>query len=243
MFIFRSAVATISPSITESTSAKEKGGKKKQEPVAPKVLTGKYLVEGSTTFNSVVRLCLTCLLPAFNKVLGFGSDTSRRAAHPRKAKGWAKLSKHLKMYTTDLITLLTNLSSGSVQGALLKHVQNMVPYFVAIPKSSKLLTKCLVSLWSSANEETVRVLAFMCLIRMTRISLERHGGGGDATDADPVEGGDEGEQSSLLETVLKQMYMAYVRNVKFTSPTAWPMIHFMRRSLAEIFNLNHQVKM
>jgi nucleolar complex protein 2 len=37
------------------------------------------------------------------------------------------------------------------------------------------------------------------------------------------------------------MYMAYVRNVKFTSPTAWPMIHFMRRSLAEIFNLNHQV--
>ena len=63
---------------------------------------------------------------------------------------------------------MSSLTTGSVLAALLKHVQNLVPYFVAIPKSSKLLTKCLVNLWSSANEETVRVLAFMCLIRMTR---------------------------------------------------------------------------
>lgn len=61
----------------------------------------------------------------------------------------------------------------------------------------------------------------------------------DGVDADDDD--DDDSKTSLLETVLKQMYMAYVRNVKFTSPTAWPMIHFMRRSLAEMFNLNHQV--
>jgi len=234
---FRSAVATIGTGNTEPVG--EKAGKKKKqpEPAAPKVLTGKYLVEGSTAFNGVVRLCLTCLQPAFTKVLGFGSDSSRRASHPQKAKGWQKLNKHLKIYTSDIVTLMTNLSSGSVLGAMLKHVQNMIPYFVAIPKSSKLLTKCLVQFWSSANDETVRVLAFMCLIRMTRISLEKRGG----DDTDDVNEDDQQVSGSLLETVLKQMYMAYVRNVKFTSPTAWPMIHFMRRSLAEIFNLNHQV--
>ena len=70
--------------------------------------------------------------------------------------------------------------------------------------------------------------------------MERGGKIAD-NDEDDVGDGDEGESSTLLETVLKQMYMAYVRNVKFTSPTAWPMIHFMRRSLAEMFNLNHQV--
>ena len=48
---------------------KGKGGKKKEELLKPKkVLTGKYLVEGGTAFNGVVRLCLTCLVPAFNKV-------------------------------------------------------------------------------------------------------------------------------------------------------------------------------
>ena len=70
--------------------------------------------------------------------------------------------------------------------------------------------------------------------------MERGGKIAD-NDEDDVGDGDEGESSTLLETVLKQMYMAYIRNVKFTSPTAWPMIHFMGRSLAEVFNLNHQV--
>ena len=38
--------------------------------------------------------------------------------------------------------------------------------------------------------------------------------------------------------VIKQMYMAYIRNAKFTSPNTWPMIHFMRRSMVEVFLLN-----
>ena len=50
---------------------------------------------------------------------------------------------------------------------------------------------------------------------------------------------DEGETDQFLELVLKQMYMAYIRNVKFTSPSTWPNINFMRRSLAELFLLDH----
>ena len=163
---FRSAVLTINPS--EKEPAPSKGKKKNDASPAPKAITGKYIVEGSNAFNGIVRLCLTGLLPAFNKVLGLGSEGSRRSSHPSRAKGWPKLNKHLKIYTQDLVTLMTSLTTGSVLAALLKHVQNLVPYFVAIPKSCKLLTKCLVNLWSGANEETVRVLAFMCIIRMTR---------------------------------------------------------------------------
>ena len=46
------------------------------------------------------------------------------------------------------------------------------------------------------------------------------------------------EENSLLEMVIKQMYMGYIRNSKFTSPNTWPMIHFMRRSLSEIYLIN-----
>lgn len=34
------------------------------------------------------------------------------------------------------------------------------------------------------------------------------------------------------------MYMAYVKNCKFTSPTTLPLINFMQRSLVEIFAID-----
>ena len=37
------------------------------------------------------------------------------------------------------------------------------------------------------------------------------------------------------------MYMAYVKNVKFTSPTTLPNINFMQRSLVEMFSLDYHL--
>ncbi|XP_077867681.1 nucleolar complex protein 2 homolog [Saccoglossus kowalevskii] len=75
----------------------------------------------------------------------------------------------------------------------------------------------LVSIWST-GEETSRVLAFLSIYRLS-YNL----------------------QESMLEFSLKQMYMGYVRNCKFTSPSVLPMINFMQRSLTEIFAINIQV--
>lgn len=43
---------------------------------------------------------------------------------------------------------------------------------------------------------------------------------------------------SILSTVLKAMYLSYVRNSKFVSPNTLPAINFMRRSLNEMFALD-----
>ena len=119
------------------------------------------------------------------------------------------------MYTLELVRLLSVLSEASVASALLKHVHVMLPFYSALPKSSKQLTRLLVERWSADEDEGVRILAFLCLIRLTRL-----------------------DQKSMYESTAKAMYLAYVKNCKFTSPGTWPLINFMRRSLAELFALD-----
>ena len=45
----------------------------------------------------------------------------------------------------------------------------------------------------------------------------------------------------LLEPAVKAMYLAYVKNTKFTSPSTLQSISFMRRSLVELLGLDHSL--
>ena len=198
----------------------------------------KYVLGGddSVLFNSITRLCLAELSGALSKILKVDHQSDEvRSKDPKKSKAWPKLNKYLKMYTMDLTKLLKSGGSGepgSVISAVLKHVHGLVPYYSALPKSSKVLVKSLIAHWSSHREESVRVLSFMCLLRLARRAIKfKENKVEEEIDVD--------SHGSLLEAILKQMYMAYIRNVKFTSPNSWPLINFMRRSLAEIFNLDH----
>lgn len=182
--------------------SEEKGGK-----AALKVSNG-------PVFNALMRLLITKLEPALQNLL-----KAKKLADLQHCKNWRPLNKWLKSYTNDLCKYMTAISEVSVISAILKHIHGLVLYFAALPKSAKVLCKNLISLWSTHNEESVRVLAFMAIVRLTRTTLNS-------------------EHGSLLEMVMKNMYMAYIRNSKFTSPNTWPMIHFMRRSLAEIFLLD-----
>ena len=77
--------------------------------------------------------------------------------------------------------------------------------------------KRLISIWGTADEG-VRVLAFLCILRITN-----------------------GQKAKFLDTVLKAMYMTYVKNSKFVSVGSLAAINFMRRSLVEMFALDATV--
>lgn len=120
-------------------------------------------------------------------------------------------------YLVDLMKLLLSISSENILGVLLKHLHQMCTFIACFPRIAKMALRKLILLWST-SEETVRVLAFLCILRITR-----------------------NQQALLLDPVLKVMYMTYVKNCKFVSPSTWPGINFMRRSLVEMYSLDLDV--
>merc|ERR1711971_432951 len=195
MAAFRGAVATVGA-----------GGEEADE--------AKWKVEGGAMFNSVVRLAVVGLVPALRKVLKLEQGEAK-LDKPEKSKQWKRLERPLRGYMMDLVALLGRVGEPSVLGVLLKHTHSMLPFYQAFAKGGKQLLNRLVSIWSR-GEETPRILAFMCIVKLVR-------------------------GRELLEPAVKAMYLAYVKNTKFTSPSTLQSISFMRRSLVELLGLDHSL--
>ncbi|KOB75843.1 Nucleolar complex protein 2-like protein [Operophtera brumata] len=160
------------------------------------------------TFTHVVKL--------FNAAVKYlGIEQSGK--DPQKCKHFVKIKGILVQYLTDVLKLLSAVTSNNILVIMLKHLHQMSKYVACFTRIAKQAIKKLLTLWSG-GEETVRVLAFMCILRITR-----------------------NQQEVLLDIVLKAMFMTYVKNCKFVSPTTWPGINFMRRSLVEMFTLDLDV--
>jgi len=195
MAAFRGAVATVGA-----------GGEEADE--------AKWKVEGGAMFNSVVRLAVVGLVSALRKVLKL-EQGEVKLDKPEKSKQWKRLERPLRGYMLDLVALLGRVGEPSVLGVLLKHTHSMLPFYQAFAKGGKQLLNRLVSIWSR-GEETPRILAFMCIVKLVR-------------------------GRELLEPAVKAMYLAYVKNTKFTSPSTLQSISFMRRSLVELLGLDHSL--
>lgn len=173
-----------------------------------------YQVEGAAAFNGVIQLCVLHLESAIRRFLGLHQKT---ALQPHKCKKWNKIKSSLRGYFTDITKLLEQVSSSNILVVLLKHIHQSIPMILSFTSLLKPILKRLVTIWST-GEETVRVLSFLCILRITR-----------------------SQQQTVLSTVLKAMYLSYVRNSKFVSPSTLPAINFMRRSLSEMFALDLNV--
>ncbi|XP_070160038.1 nucleolar complex protein 2 [Polyergus mexicanus] len=173
----------------------------------------RYEVEGSAIFNGVMQLCIMHVPDAFKRFLKLDSKTQE--AH--KSKRFRKIRGILKLYLSDLITLLQSVASSSILQVLLKHLRQMLPYTQSFSSLTKPLLRILLKFWST-GEETVRVVAFVNILRIAISHKE-----------------------STLEKLLKTMYIKYVQNTKFVSPNTLAEINFMRHSLLEIYLLDHNL--
>uniref|UniRef100_A0A8C1I2V6 NOC2-like nucleolar associated transcriptional repressor n=2 Tax=Cyprinus carpio TaxID=7962 RepID=A0A8C1I2V6_CYPCA len=174
----------------------------------------RYTISDSAVFNSLVLFCIKDMHAALSKMLKLKAP---ELILPSSSPRWQKNQIDIKMYVAGVVQLLSSLTQATVIAAVLRHANQMVPYYLCLPKQCRHLLKSLIKHWST-GEETVRVLAFLALNKICR-----H------------------KQEIYLNSVLKQMYIAYVKNCKFTSPNTLPMINFMQRTLAEMYSLDTQV--
>ena len=94
----------------------------------------------------------------------------------------------------------------------------MTPFLVRCPKHIKPTLKLLIKLWGTVSYEDVRVLAFMCILRVLNSTNTKH-----------------------LSFSLKKMHLTFVRNSKFVNVEELALCNFMRRSLVEVFAMDLSV--
>lgn len=112
-----------------------------------------------------------------------------------------------------MFQLLSGVASANIQTVLLKHLRYMSPMLISFPNVTKDLLKQIIKIWG-VSEERVRVVAFSCILKISR------------------------NNNSLLDGALKTMFITYVKNAKFVNPSSLPCINFMRRSLVVMFGLD-----
>ncbi|CAK8694755.1 unnamed protein product [Clavelina lepadiformis] len=210
MQAFQAALARIDAQEKEQKTSK---GKKRKKSTGP---TSKYKIIGAATFNAVVRLCIQCVPPSLASILNYSPDNMKHTKKkkiplPSSCQRWNSVRDDVRAYLTNAVTLAQSLFEPSVTRVFLRHLLILLPYFISFPKIAKVLSKMLIKFWSSADNESVRVLSFLCITRLLKLDKDR-----------------------FLENVMKQCYLSYVSNCKFTSPTTLPMINFMQRTFAEI---------
>ncbi|XP_064385137.1 nucleolar complex protein 2 homolog [Halichondria panicea] len=175
------------------------------------VSTPMYHIESASVFNLLVLSCLKHVEPCLSIHLPPSQGKSTLSS---SHKAWPRVKRIIKPYLSDLHSLIANLRDPAMQCAVIRNIRTLTRCVVCLPRVCKGLEKQLIECWACGDHH-VQVMAFLALRDITLIK----------------------PHPSLGET-LKKLYLAFVRNCKFTSAETLPRVRFMENCLVELLSLD-----
>ncbi|KAK7878573.1 hypothetical protein WMY93_030409 [Mugilogobius chulae] len=110
----------------------------------------RYKVADSSVFNALILFCIKDIHPALQKMLTLkSSQDEKKLVLPSSSPKWQKIQIDIKMYVGGVVQLLSCLTENTVISAVLKHANQLVPYYLCLPKQCRHLIKQLLKQWST----------------------------------------------------------------------------------------------
>lgn len=134
-------------------------------------VVSRFVVKDSSVFNSIVVACFQHVPASLSHYFPQSSAPTSKPCLPTSQGAWGRVRRTVKQYLFDLLRLAETLQDRDMQSAVLKQVHTMAIFFVCFPKLLKVLNKCLIEKWSTADSH-VQVLAFLALRRI--VLLQPH---------------------------------------------------------------------
>lgn len=126
----------------------------------------RFVVKDSAVFNAIIVACFQHVPPSlFHWFPQSSSLPGAKASLPSCQKSWGRVRRTVKQYLFDVVQLAETLQDVDMQSAVLKHIHAIAIFFVCFPKLLKVLNKCLIEKWSTADSH-VQVLAFLAMRRL-----------------------------------------------------------------------------
>ncbi|KAI9159284.1 Nucleolar Complex 2 protein [Blastocladiella emersonii ATCC 22665] len=164
---------------------------------------------GSTTVHRKIIILAFKHVPVY--LTGLLGTSPTVASSPK----WKKVSAMVKVFVTNALKLLKDLTDASMVEFLLQELHSCVRYLLAFPRVSKDYFRLLLSLWGTSQHDHLRVKAFASI----RYLAETH-------------------PKKFLEPALKGTYMMFVKTCRRTTVHTLPTINLLTRCAAEAYGLD-----
>ncbi|EIN05833.1 Noc2-domain-containing protein [Punctularia strigosozonata HHB-11173 SS5] len=134
---------------------------------------------------------------------------------PTQAHKFITLNKLVLSYFHNVIHIVDQLTDPEMVELAVSESAKLLPYVVGSRKAVKTYLKMCLGLWSSAQDQ-VRIAAYLAMRRLI-----------SSTD------------DSIMDLVLKGVYLTLVRASKTTTPHTLPSINLMKNSASDLYCVDH----
>lgn len=175
----------------------------------------KYTISDSKVFNDLLLLAIQYVPKVLNYHVPIQEDAKGKKFINTDSKVLPKLRPVLKSYGFSILRLLEGMTDAKNISLLLREVQNVLPYMITYRKFLKQFTQATVEVWSSTRDDSVRFSAVV-LLRTLCLTAD----------------------ITLLEFVLKEVYLGMARQSAYTTVHTLDKINFLKNSAVNLFLLD-----